>query len=441
MMRERVVRIEGEPKSNEIREKAARLIAKGHKTYTPTQAVIERAKGVYLWTVDGAKLLDFSSGVLVANLGHNNDYFEMRFQEYCREVPRNAYNMFTPLEIRAAERLIESLNSPKLQRVIWAASGSEGVIKAIWCAQHRYPDRPIMLATRGGFHGKKGLAGDVTGESSPNPNVRFISFPMCDYCDEVDPKDKGKEEVCRPKYEAELEELKRRYPGKICLLITEPYLGAKGSFHPPKWYLQLLNRWCEENDVVFILDEIQSCHGRTGEMYAFQKYGVQPDIIVLGKGIGNGEPVCAVVGRDDLIDSLDYGEGSDTFSGNPRACAAILATLDTFEKFPILENCRRASKVMEEGLNSLREEFDFVKFVRGEGLVWGVEMESDEIANEAVLRCYLQYKSGGLGLHMMGPLAGKVLRVAPPLVITEDEVRTGIELMRRAFREIERNRG
>ena len=171
-------------------------------------------------------------------------------------------------------------------------------------------------------------------------------------------------------------------------------------------------------------------------MYAFQKYGIEPDIVVLGKGIGNGEPVSVVVGRDDLIDSLDYGEGSDTYSGNPRACAAILAVLDTFERFPILENCRSSSRVMAEGLNSLKEEFDFVKFVRGEGLVWGVEMESDEIATEAVLRCYLQYKSGGLGLHMMGPLAGKVLRVSPPLVIKSDEVKTGLELMRRAFAQI-----
>lgn len=436
MKRERVVEIEGEPRANEIRRKAAELIAKGHKTYTPTQAVISKAEGVYLWTVDGAKLLDFASGVLVANLGHNNRYFESRFEEYCRGIPRTAYNTFTPLEIQAAERLIASLNSPRLQRIMWAATGSEGIIKAIWSAMHRYPDRHIILATRGGFHGKKGLAGDITGESSKNPNVRFISFPLCDYCQEVEPERKGMEEVCKPKYEEELKALGEEFPGKICALVTEPYLGAKGSFHPPKWYLQLLDRWCHENDVPFILDEVQSCLGRTGEMYAFQKYGIEPDIVVLGKGVGNGEPVSVVVGRDDLIDSLDYGEGSDTYSGNPRACAAILAVLDTFERFPILENCRSSSRVMAEGLNSLREEFDFVRFVRGEGLVWGVEMESDEIAVEAVLRCYLQYKSGGLGLHMMGPLAGKVLRVSPPLVIKPDEVRTGLELMHRAFAQI-----
>jgi len=431
-----VVQIEGEPRSNELRRKVAKLVAKGHKTYTPTQAVISKAEGVYLWTEDGAKLLDFTSGVLVANLGHNHSYFEKRFREYYEGMPRNAYNTFTPLEIQAAERLITHLSSPKLQRIMWAATGSEGIVKAMWCVQHRYPDRPIILATRGGFHGKKGLAGDVTGETSKNPNVRFISFPMCDYCQEVEPGQRGREEVCRSKYERELEALGKVFPGQICLLITEPYLGAKGSFHPPVWYHQLLSQWCEANDVPFILDEVQSCMGRTGEMYAFQKYGVSPDIVVLGKGIGNGEPGSVVVGRDDLIQSLDYGEGSDTFSGNPRVCAAILAVLDTFEEFPILDNCRASSQVLAEGLNALRDAFDFVRFVRGEGLVWGVELESEDLANRAVLHCYLQYRSGGLGLHMMGPLAGKVLRVSPPLIITPEEVKIGLELMSRAFAEL-----
>ena len=190
-----------EPKGNAIRRRLDKVVGLGQRTYTPSQLVITKAKGAWLWTVDGRKLIDFTSGVLVVNLGHAHPGFERLYRKHAAGLPRNAYNMFTPLEIRAAERLIESLNSPKLQRVIWAASGSEGVIKAIWCAQHRYPDRPIMLATRGGFHGKKGLAGDVTGESSPNPNVRFISYPMCDYCDGVDPKDKGKEEEERNRYD------------------------------------------------------------------------------------------------------------------------------------------------------------------------------------------------------------------------------------------------
>jgi len=146
------------------------------------------------------------------------------------------------------------------------------------------------------------------------------------------------------------------------MLVTEPYLGAKGSFHPPQGYLRQLNDWCNENSVVFILDEVQSCHGRAGNMYAFQTHGLDPDLVVLGKGIGNGEPVAVVVGRAAILNTFDYGEASDTYSGNPRACAAILAVLDTFERFPILKNCRQISKVIEEGLYRLTEDFEFATY-------------------------------------------------------------------------------
>ncbi len=437
MITESLIQHDNEPKSNSIRRTVSQYVARGHKTYTPTQLVVERAEGVYLWNPEGRQFLDFSSGVLVANLGHAHPYFEERYAEHTKGLPRNAYNMLTQQEAEAARRLIENVGLPKLNRVIWADSGSAAIIKSMWAAQHVYPDRPIIVATRYGFHGKKGLAGDVTGETSPNPNVRFISFPTCDHCTLV-PEDKRCDRVtCEPIYERELQELREQHRDRICLLITEPYLGAKGSFHPPKWYLQLLNRWCQEHDIVFILDEVQACHGRTGNMYAFQSYGVEPDLLVLGKGIGNGEPVAVVVGRDDLLDPFDYGECSDTYSGNPRACAAVIAVFDAFERENVVENCQKMEKLMRRGLHELKGQFPFIAFVRGEGLVWGVEMcdwngkTASQIANECVLRSYEE------GLHLMGPLADKVLRVSPPLVITEAQVQEGMEKMGRAFARIE----
>lgn len=275
-----------------------------------------------------------------------------------------------------------------------------------------------MLATRRGFHGKKGLAGDVTGERSPNPNVRFISFPM------DDPKPQSF-------YEDELDALAREFPNKIALLITEPYLGAAGSFHPPKWYHQMLQAWCEAHDVAFIFDEVQACHGRTGNMYAFETYGVQPDLVVLGKGLANGEPAAASVGRADLIDSLKYGEASDTFSGNPRACAAICATFDVFAEENIVARCQAIAPQIRARLERLVDKFPFVKAVRGEGLVYGVEMADDATANRCVLEAYLG--EGDKGVHFLGPLAGKVLRVSPPLVLTENEAEEAFEILDRAW--------
>lgn len=411
----------GEPRGNKVRAGLDILVGRGQRTYTPSQLAVQKAKGCNIWTLDGRKLIDFTSGVLVVNLGHQHPMFEKQYKLYAEGLPRNAYNMVAPIEVDAARRLINSMHSPKAQKILWAASGSEGIQKAMWSALHLHPERPIMLATRGGFHGKKGLAGEVTGETSANPNVRFISFPM--------------KEVRTPDfYQAELDTLAREFPGKIALLITEPYLGAKGSFHPPAWYHQLLHAWCEKHDVALIFDEVQSCHGRTGNMYAFQTYGVQPDLVVLGKGLGNGEPVAAVVGRADLIDALHYGEASDTYSGNPRACAAICATFDVFKAEKIVANCRKMAKVVRAGLDGLRETFPFIKDVRGEGLVYGIEMADDATANKCVLEAY--YGDGGDGVHFLGPLAGKVLRVSPPLVITEREVKKAFQIIRKAWERV-----
>lgn len=415
----------GEPKGNAIRSRMAAVLGRAQRTYTPTQAVIERAAGCKLWTADGRELIDFTSGVLVANLGHAHPRFEALYRKYCAQLPRNAYNMVTELEVIASERLVRALNMPKAQKVLWAASGSEAIQKAMWAAMARRGERPerhILLATRGGFHGKKGLAADVTGETSPNPNVRFISFPM-------------KEERPREYYEAELDALAQANPDRIALLITEPYLGARGSYHPPKWYHAILQAWCERHDVAFIFDEVQSCHGRTGNLFAFQTYGVQPDLVVLGKGLANGEPAAAVVGRADLIDALDYGAASDTFSGNPHACAAVCATLDVFEEERIVEQCAMRAVQMRDGLDRLMQRFDFITAVRGEGLVYGVEMADDAVANECVLEAYRG--DGRRGIHFLGPLSGNVLRISPPLVITEDELGQALALLEMSWARVE----
>ncbi|MBM3214835.1 aspartate aminotransferase family protein [Candidatus Poribacteria bacterium] len=426
-----------EPRANALRCELEQYVGSAHKTFTPTQAVIARAEGCWLETLDDNRLLDFTSGVLVANLGHNHPRFESAYARYAAGTPRNCYNAITPLEPKAAGRLVSSLNCPRLTKVLWADSGSAGIIKAIWAAQHARPDKRILVATRFGFHGKKGLAGDVTGSSSPNPDVRFISFPMEEVRDvSLVEAAEAQQATLQPKYEAELEALARQERGNLLLLITEPYLGAAGSYHPPKWYMRLLRDWCTQHDVILVFDEVQSCHGRTGELFAFQKHGIEPDLVVLGKGLGNGEPIAAAVGSPELIDSLHYGEASDTYSGNPRACAAILAVLDVFESEPIVANCREMSTRMRDGLSWLRDRFPFVAAIRGEGLVWGIEagpvgaLAAEEVANRMVVECYRS------GLHLLGPLAGKVLRVSPPLVITASELQSGIERMYAAFERV-----
>jgi 4-aminobutyrate aminotransferase-like enzyme len=359
-------------------------------------------------------------------------------------VPMTAYNAVTPVEIDATKRLLALLQSrpggARLQQVLWAASGSEAIQKALWAALARDRTREMIVATRFGFHGKKGLAGAVTGSETDHdrdPRVRFISFPMAE-CADVTMRDRPFDPA---PYRRELEALRQQFGRKLAVLITEPYLGGGGSYHPPKAYLQTLQQFCRDNDIVFILDEVQSNFGRTGDMFAYETYGIESDIVVLGKGLGNGVPVAAAVGRTDLFASLEYGEGSDTWSANPISCAAVLATLDEFAASDVIGKSRKTSAIVEEGLLRLKE-LPFIANVRGEkgGMVWGVEARDHagksaaEWANALVLACYRG--EGNDGIHLLGPLAKKVVRIAPPLVLTESEARAAMDLMNRAARSL-----
>jgi 4-aminobutyrate aminotransferase-like enzyme len=448
-----------EERSNEIRDGVARFEPRSLRTYTPTQAVLARSAGVYHWTPEGRRLYDFTSGVLVANLGHNPSSWMQRFTDYLgwrtaatgngpaapagyfSALPMTAYNAVTPIEIDASRRLVEVLQGRpggrRLEQVMWAASGSEAIQKALWAALARDRSRDVILATRFGFHGKKGLAGAVTGcetDHDRDPRVRFISFPMTE-CADVSLR--GQPFDPAP-YRRELEALLHQFGRRLAVLITEPYLGGGGSYHPPKEYLQTLQDFCRENDLVFILDEVQANFGRTGDLFAYETYGLEPDMVVLGKGLGNGVPVAATVGRADLFESLGYGEGSDTWSANPLCCAAVAATLDEFADGSVLARSRRASAVVEEGLVRLKE-LPFVAHVRGEkgGMVWGVETcdyegrSAADWANAVVLACY--QGEGNDGIHLLGPLAKKVIRIAPPLVLTEAEARAALDLTYRVL--------
>jgi 4-aminobutyrate aminotransferase-like enzyme len=452
-----------EPASNAARSAAAVVEPRSLRTFTPTQAVLTRSAGVYHWTPEGKRLYDFTSGVLVANLGHNPTRWTERFFAYMgwpnqpaaasdkkSDVPSGffpavamtAYNAVTPLETEASRRLIAALQrcrgGARMEQVMWAASGSEAIQKALWAAQARDRTRPMILATRFGFHGKKGLANAVTGseaDADRDPRVRFVSFPMAEYRDvtlRTEPFDPTP-------YAKELDTLLHQFGRKIGTLITEPYLGGGGSYHPPKAYLQLLERYCREHDWVFILDEVQANFGRTGDLFAYETYGLEPDLVVLGKGLGNGVPVAAAVGRADVFGSLDYGEGSDTWSANPLNCAAVLATLDEFESRDVLGPARESSKVIEAGLLELKR-FPFVAAVRGEqdGMVWGVEFcdhmgkTANEWANRFVLEAYRGAGGTADGVHLLGPLAKKVVRISPPLVITTAEATAAVGLLHTA---------
>lgn len=446
-----VIEFAGEETSNHVRQTICRSEPHSLRTYTPSQAVLAKSAGVFHWTPEGRRLYDYSSGVLVANLGHNPVGWMKKFLNYLGWTPEKlnapddsffeavsmtAYNAITELEAEASRRLIANLQaSPggsRLETVMWSASGSEAVQKALWACMRRDPARPGVLATRFGFHGKKGLSGAVTGSENDkerDPRVRFISFPR-EECSDIDQPDK---EFSVGTYRAEVEHVFATAEHPIGCLITEPYLGGGGSYHPPKEYLQMLQEFCREHDILFILDEVQANFGRTGCMYAFEAYGLEPDFVCLGKGLGNGIPVSAAVGRRDICELMGYGETSDTWSANPTSSAAVLATLDEFENSDILERTRHLSRIFTDGLRELKKTGVIVR-VRGEGMVFGIECGAigehspGNVANAVVAEAYRGNDQND-GIHLLGPLSGCVLRVAPPMCMTDEQAHHSLSLL------------
>lgn len=436
------------------------------RTFTPSFPVISKSAGAFHWTPEGKRLADFTSGVLVANLGHNSIAWTQRFfshmnwnhnstilgqipftsfpsssdSKFFKAVPMTAYNATTPVEIQASKMLLnlcsEKKGGVRLEKVLWAASGSEAVIKALWAALSKTKERNLIFATRHGFHGKKGLAGAVSGcetDRERDSRVHFISFPKKE-CMDIS----NRHDHFNPlPYRIELDALWEKHRGQISALITEPYLGGGGSFHPHSAYLLELQSFCRDHGVIFILDEVQSNFGRTSQLFAFEHYGLEPDLVVLGKGLGNGMPVAAVVGRADLLDAMEFGEGSDTWSANPLASAAVLATLEEFKNHDYLGPIPLVSSIIENGLRQLQLNLPYIAHIRGElgGMVWGLEMReclgktATEWANAFILACYIG--EGNEGIHLLGPLAQKVIRISPPLILTKAEASFCMEQMLR----------
>src|SRR5579872_2720474 len=244
------IQFSGERLSNSARDTIARQEPLALRTFTPSQMVLARSSGVFHWTPEGRRLYDYSSGVQVANLGHNPLRWMQRLAGYMgwtsdllagqiAATPAGqffsassltAYNAITPIEAEAVERLVKNVQSwrggRRLDTVMWAASGSEAVQKALWACLHRDASRDMIIATRYGFHGKKGLAGAVTGSETDHdrdPRVKFIGFPM----QEVDDVSKYNQPIDLSAYSQELEKLHKEYGRRLNCLITEPYLGGE----------------------------------------------------------------------------------------------------------------------------------------------------------------------------------------------------------------------
>ena len=414
------------------------LLAKWHKYEADVvgfqaPVVWESGRGCMVTDVDGNRYIDWTSGVLVTNVGHCHPHLVAAVQKASAELLNN-YECANTYRIQAAERLVKAF--PKhLDKCFFLSTGSEAIEAAMRLMKRRTGKFEIV-SFEGGFHGRTTAAMAMGGMPGPKrqygptlPGAIRVPFPN----PYRDPYGWCKDGPDFKRYFDHLDSiLLANSTGSLAGAIIEPYQGAAGFIFPPKGWLRKLEEWIRRHDMLFTLDEVQSSYGRTGKMWAMEHEGLTPDIVVIAKGIGSGVPVSAVGATSDVFSCLKKGEMSSTFGGNPVASAAVTAVLEIMEKEDLCGNSARMGAYMKRKLEAVARRCPYLGDVRGMGLVMGLEFVKDKRAKspapELIKPLMEACANHGLLIGSVG-MFGNVIRVAPPLVITKAQIDESVAIL------------
>lgn len=379
-------------------------------TYNRFPVVFDKGEGVYLYDLEGKKYLDFGAGIAVFSLGYGNPKYNEALKNQIDKLLHTSNLYYNVPMTEAAEKLLKASG---LSRVFFTNSGTEAIEGAIKVARKyawlkdKKTDHEI-IAMKNSFHGRSMGALSVTGNSHYQepfkPLIGGIKF--ADFND--------------------LESVKAQITEKTCAIILETVQGEGGIYPAEKSFLDGVRKLCDERDILLILDEIQCGMGRTGTMFAYESYGVKPDIMTSAKALGCGVPVGAfVLNKKVAENSLEPGDHGTTYGGNPFACAAVSKVFDLFEEQQILEHVQKITPYFEEKLNSLVEKYDFLTQRRGKGLMQGLVVTGRPVG-EIVAKAL----ENGLVVISAG---SDVLRFVPPLIITKEQIDEMVEKLENSF--------
>lgn len=377
-------------------------------TYNRYQIVLEKGEGVYLYDTEGKKYLDFAAGIAVCSLGYGHQKYKEALKNQIDTLMHTS-NLFYSEEVAEAARKMK--NAAMMDRVFFTNSGTEAIEGALKAARkYAYTNqsgRYEFIAMNHSFHGRSMGAVSVTG----NEHYRTPFEPLIGGVKFADYNN--------------LESVEALVTEKTCAIILEPVQGEGGIYPAEEAFLQGVRKLCDENDMLLIFDEIQCGMGRCGSMFAWQGYGVKPDIITMAKAIGNGVPVGAFAMTEKVAEkSLAPGDHGTTYGGNPLVCTAVKTVLDIFEEEQIIAHVKKVSAYLEKKLDILVEKYEAVEARRGKGLMQGLVLKKPvgEVIKKAM----------EAGLIVISA-SGNVLRLVPPLVITEAHVDEMILKLEEAF--------
>ena len=393
--------------SNPYIEKAEEAIL---HTYNRYQIVLEKGEGVHLYDVNGKEYLDFAAGIAVQSLGYNNKEYTQALKDQIDKLTHISNLYYSVPMMEAAQKVVKASG---LEKVFFTNSGTEAIEGALKAARRysytKYGEgRAEIIAMNHSFHGRSMGALSVTG----NAHYREPFEPLIGGVKFADYNN--------------LESVKAQISDKTCGIILETVQGEGGIYPATEEFLKGVKALCEEHDLILILDEIQCGMGRTGHMFAWQGYGVEPDVMTCAKALGCGVPVGAfVLGKKVAYASLVPGDHGTTYGGNPFVCAAVSKVFDLFEKEQIVENVREVGAYLEEKLNALVDKYDFLTERRGKGLMQGLEVNGRPVGE--MVKKALDH---GLIIITAG---SNVLRFVPPLVITKTDVDSMMEKLEKSF--------
>ena len=390
-----------------IKEQAEKVIA---KTYARFPIVITRGSGCTLWDETGKSYTDFVAGIAVCNLGHAHPGVAKALCDQAKILFHVSNLYYTQPQVKLAAWLVEHSFA---DRVFFCNSGAEANEAAFKIARKYFkdknePDRFRIIAMEKSFHGRTMATLSATGQEKIkrgfDPTLQGFDFvPFND-----------------------IEALRKKISKKVCAVLLEPVQGEGGVRCPDTDYLKDVRKLCDATGTLLIFDEIQTGIGRTGKLFAYEHFGIEPDIMTLAKALANGLPIGAMLVKEKIGEAFGPGSHASTFGGTPVVTAASLETLRTIEKENIVKHCSSTGDYFKKRLYELKNKYNFIEDVRGFGLLLGmkVSIEGNLVVNECMKKGFL-----------INCIQGKILRFIPPLIISKKEINALIDCLDKIFAE------
>ncbi|HKW87185.1 MAG TPA: 4-aminobutyrate--2-oxoglutarate transaminase [Candidatus Acidoferrales bacterium] len=430
------------PRSRELMQRREAAVPRG--SYQAIPIFVARAEGAVIEDVDGNRLIDFAGGIGSQNTGHRAERVVSALRKQLDAFLHMCFSV-TPYEgyVRLAERMNAIVPGNFRKKTLFVNSGAEAIENAVKIAR-AYTRRPAVICFEDAFHGRTLLTMSLTSKTHPYKagfgpfaaDVYRIPYAYCYRCSYS-----MKYPACGVFCAHHLEDTFKRVVDAedVAAVLAEPVLGEGGFVAPPREFFPTIQEICRKHGIVFIADEVQTGFGRTGAMFACERFGIVPDILATAKSLGGGLPLAAVTGRAEIMDAPGVGGLGGTFGGNPMACAAALAVLDTLESENLFERAEGIGKKFAERARAWQKRWPMIGEVRGLGAMQAMELvrsaetrePAKEEAEQIVRRCYEK----GLVVITAGTY-GNVIRLLAPLVIRDNEFDEGLGVLEGALESV-----